>query len=119
MISFRKLGNYGRLGNQFFQYVFLRSQAKKLNTKFYCPEWIGDKFFKLNDKDERTDKFNPDYYYVDDVQGFSIEATKIKDGTDIAGFFQTDKYFKREDVRRWFSFDQAFFAEVNKKYSSI
>lgn len=119
MISFSKLGNYGRFGNQLFQYAFLRTQAKKMGTKFYCPEWEGDRIFSLKDQGEKSGKFNPDFYYSDTVHGFNAEATKIKDGTDITGFFQSDKYFKRKDAMEWFSFDEDYFKEVNKKYSHI
>jgi hypothetical protein len=60
MISCKKLGKpeLGRLGNQLFQYVFLRLTARRLGVKFYCPEWIGDEIFELDDSSERSD--NPE-----------------------------------------------------------
>ena len=54
MISFCKLGNYGRLGNQLFQYAFLRMTARRLGTQFFCPKWDGDDIFNLNDEGERA-----------------------------------------------------------------
>jgi hypothetical protein len=49
MISFPKLGNYGRLGNQLFQYAFLRSSARRLGVQFHCPKWDGGDIFDLDD----------------------------------------------------------------------
>ena len=49
MISFSKLGSFGRLGNQLFQYAFLRSTAARLGTRFHCPQWIGDRVLHLDD----------------------------------------------------------------------
>jgi hypothetical protein len=53
VISFSKLGSMGRLGNQMFQYSFLRLQAQHLGVKFYCPTWLGDSMFELEDDSER------------------------------------------------------------------
>ncbi|MCK9344979.1 MAG: alpha-1,2-fucosyltransferase [Candidatus Pacebacteria bacterium] len=119
MISFSKLGNYGRLGNQLFQYAFLRTQAERLGVKFYCPTWEGDSIFNLGDEGARCAEFVPRTYYEDHSNGYNLDATQIQDGTDIAGFFQSDKYFKKGDVHRWFSFNESLFVAVNKKYSDI
>ena len=54
MISFSNLGNHGRLGNQLFQYAFLRTTAARLGTEFYCPQWDGDEIFDLHDREERV-----------------------------------------------------------------
>ena len=49
MITFYKLGTYGRLGNQFFQYAALKSLAIKNNYKLKIlsnesTSWHGQKF---------------------------------------------------------------------------
>lgn len=55
MISFSTLGKNGlRLGNQLFQYAFLRTQAEQLRVDFYCPHWIGDDIFSLKDHKIRS-----------------------------------------------------------------
>ena len=46
----------GGLGNQLFQYSFLRTQAERLGVKFYCPNWIGDEIFDLNDKKQEQNE---------------------------------------------------------------
>ncbi len=53
MLSFSKLGEHGRLGNQLFQYAFLRTQAERLGVPFYCPHWTGDDVFTLEDEPQR------------------------------------------------------------------
>ena len=102
MISFSKLGMRSRLGNHLFQYAFLRSTAQRLGVKFYCPYWIGDTVFCLDDEDERSDSpsgivevYKEPYHYT----GFNQLAFQISDGTDIEGYFQTEKYFYNEGVR--------------------
>jgi hypothetical protein len=121
MISFSKLGEYGRFGNQLFQYVFLRTQAKRLNTQFYCPPWKGDDVFVLRDHNEKCSSFTPRYRYKEDAHkhGFNEAATRIHDGTDVEGYFQTDKFFKKEEVLSWLSFNESLFDEVRKKYTAI
>ena len=121
MISFARQGEFGRLGNQLFQYAYVRSQAKRLGTKFYCPLWIGDGIFDLKDEGEKTPAFKAQYQYVESAfrHGFSVEAASIKDDTDVAGFFQSERFFSKEDVTKWFSFKEEMFAQVNKKYQHI
>lgn len=120
MISFSKLGNYGRLGNQLFQYAFLRSTAIRLGAKFYCPQWDGDSIFDLNDAQIRelvrpvTEKF----YDPDPEAGFLASALKIEDGTEIQGFFQSEKYYEDADaVRDWYTFKPQLIDSVGKLYS--
>ena len=86
MISFSKLGEYGRFGNQLFQYAFLRTQAKKLGVKFYCPKWIGDKIFDLNDQDEKGDVFIPKLSYVENayMHGFNSESLEEPLSTNVS-----------------------------------
>ena len=122
MISFQILGRYGRLGNQLYQYAFLRLSAQRLGVKFYCPAWVGDEIFELDDKTERAERpegitktySEPPYYF-----GFNKNALKIEDGTDIKGFFQTEKYFDKAKVRRWYTFREEAIKKVKVKYQNI
>jgi len=121
MISFSKLGNYGRLGNQLFQYAFIRTTAARLGTQFYCPKWDGDDFFSLRDADERatvssgiTKSFDPG-----EQAGFIAEALEVDDNTEIQGFFQSEKYYPdNEVVRDWYTFREQIAAPVDKSYSA-
>ena len=108
MIGFSMLGQYGRFGNQLFQYAFLRNMAQRLGVKFYCPDWLGDRCFELNDKEIRSSKpVHFDKYYLEPKgePWYSEDATAIKDGTDILGYFQSEKYYNNNDeVRSWYKF---------------
>lgn len=121
MISFSKLGEFGRLGNQLFQYAYLRSQAKRLGTKFYCPPWLGDDIFVLDDASEKCATFQATHVYREDMNhhGFSQEAASIEDGTEVEGYFQTEKFFDRRDVTTWFSFKESTIQSVGEKYAEL
>jgi hypothetical protein len=91
----------GRGGNQFFQYAMVRSIAEKrgLNYWFDKRNWKGGDLFKLDfgvadgviDKiyEEHGSEFNADVYDVADFTGFH-------------GYFQNEKYFDHEKVRKWY-----------------
>lgn len=122
MIAFTKLGSLGRFGNQMFQYAFLRSAAKRLGTKFYCPEWIGDRIFILRDRSERTSK--PEgvvkmYKQPENGPGFNEEDMFVADNTDVEGYFQSYRSFDNEAARVWYTFDEEKFAPIKKKYGHI
>jgi len=122
MISFPLLGKHYKLGNQLFQYAFLRSTALRLGVKFYCPEWIGDSIFLLNDKNEREQEpINISKVYFQDriKPGFSKNALNIEDGTEIQGLFQSEKYFEESQVRNWYTFREESISKVMDKYKHI
>jgi len=115
---------WGRLGNRMFQYAFLRTAAQRLGVQFYCPAWEGDHIFLLNDETEKAiepigiDKIYTEPTYI--KPGFNESALRIKDGTSIAGFFQTDKYYQDKDkVKKWFTFREEKIAFVKEKYKHI
>ncbi len=120
MISFAKLGNYGRLGNQLFQYAFLRTTGCRLGTEFYCPRWDGDDIFDLNDGAVRAKApvGIAKYYDPDPEAGFTSAAASITDGTEIQGFFQSEKYYPdKEAVRDWYAFKAEVKSPAEKLYS--
>ena len=122
MISFSKLGNYGRLGNQLFQYAFLRSTALRLNTKFYCPKWDGDDIFLLGDSSVRVKKSdNIEHFFDSDPNaGYTESVDEIKDSIEIQGFFQSEKYYPNKQlVRHWYTFKPEIVNVVMAKYNTI
>ena len=122
MIGFTRFGELGRLGNQLFQYAFLRGMAKRLGVTFYCPRWVGDEIFLLDDRRERAEhaqEFQYSYKEPAGNPGFNAEAMRILDGTNIAGFFQSEKYFhNKEEVRRWYTFVEPIRA-IKKKFEHV
>jgi hypothetical protein len=120
VISFSRLGNYGRLGNQLFQYAFLRITARRLGVPFYCPSWDGDEIFDLADGAERA--LSPDgidrEFDADPEAGFTARALAIGDHTEIRGNFQSENYFpSRELVLSWYAFKPSLKDSVERKYS--
>ena len=122
MISYKELNKWGRLGNQIFQHAFLRTAARRLGVKFYCPKWTGDEVFELDDGAERAvspEGITKTYREPPGYFGFNKAALQIEDGTDITGYFQTERYFNREDAKRWYGFKKEIIARVKTKYKDI
>ena len=124
MIAFTRLGKMGRLGNQMFQYTFVRGMARHLGVKFYCPNWTGDEIFSLHDQEERAAELSG----IKTVFGqeslgtlsFNRDALNIKDNTDIVGYFITEKYFfDRRAIREWFRFREELLAPIREKFQWI
>ncbi len=110
MITFERFNTreVGRLGNQLFQYAYLRTQARRLGVRFFCRAWAGDEAFTLDDGDERAaapEGVTQHYRAPWGECGFVPEAEAIADGTDVDGFFQSPRYFAghEDEVRRWFA----------------
>lgn len=122
MISFDSPRLLGRFGNHLFQYAFLRTTAQRLGTKFYCPPWLGDKIFLLDDNAERADddgNFKTEYRERRSGKRFDKLSLNIKDGTKIHGFFQSEDYFDRDQVLKWYTFDESIISDVKNKYNYI
>jgi hypothetical protein len=54
MITFRRLGHFGRFGNQLFQYAGTRLYAELNGFDWAFPPWIGDRLFNLPHKPLRV-----------------------------------------------------------------
>ena len=44
-VSFNGLGNEGRLGNQMFQYAFIRGMSKRYGYDFIIPDANSNRFY--------------------------------------------------------------------------
>ena len=122
MISFSTLGTRSGLGNHLFQYAFLRTTAQRLGVQFYCPEWIGDFVFELNDSLERAggnSSISSEYVEPRNYTGLNKSAICIQDGTNIQGYFQTEQYFNKDHVREWYRFKEDSLLNVRRKFESI
>ena len=107
-IGFSNLGNYGRLGNQMFQYAALRGIAHKNNLHWIIPK--QEKFketyhstsnmfecFTLNKA--RSLMFDHNFRYLYHESEYTNKFKEdiflgCKDDTDLLGYFQSPKYFE-------------------------
>jgi len=119
MITFNQLGNYGRLGNQMFQYAFLFSLAKQKNYNFCIPPNTDlEKCFNLscpiNYYSPTKKKHEPHFYF--DVKF----PSDYLDNCNYSGYFQTEKYFKciKHELINEFKFKEEHKVN-NKDYSNI
>jgi hypothetical protein len=106
MITFTKLGSYGRLGNQLFQYAILLAVGleKKYEVKlpnFNGRVWHGQKCLLGNFNIEANYLSSNDiikHRYVE-KQGHNFKydpkVFDVPDGTDFFGFFQNYQYYHK------------------------
>lgn len=104
--SFKNLGDYGRLGNQLFQYAYVRALALRNDCDVRIPyldhkHWHGqqcllEKNFNVvikpltwRESAEITNRYNEPDPFV-----FHEPALNLRPYTDVCGFFQSIDYFR-------------------------
>jgi hypothetical protein len=128
MITFHKLGELGRLGNQLFQYAALKSLGLKNGYDVVIPNpqtmnWHGQTCL--------LDQFNIEAGYLDDdnisqIQYMYSEPNwnkydptffEIPDGSTIEGFFQSTFYFEEfeEQIKKELT-PKSELVECNKQF---
>ena len=102
MISFSHLGEYGRLGNQLFQYAILKSVQNKTGFEIVLPKdinirnWHGQQCLMGNFKLPSCTYGNLDiqnYFHEKQLRIFDTDVFDVKDNTDFMGFFQHPNYY--------------------------
>jgi GR25 family glycosyltransferase involved in LPS biosynthesis len=114
MFSFSKLGNHGRLGNQFFQIAATIGLAKKHDVKYAFPEWEYQPYFSnklpVHFNIQGEEVAEPHFHYSDLIldRGRHI---------DLMGYFQTEKYFEaiKAEIKEYFAFKDEFLISVAEK----
>lgn len=100
MITFSNLGQYGRLGNQFYQYALAKSVATKLGYELCLPDlsnksWHGQRcqlpMFNLKYSPLTSPPTNT--FFESKPGQFDPRVFDVPPGTDFNGFFQNIKYF--------------------------
>lgn len=95
------------LGNHMFQYAICRITAMKNGYKFYIP-YVGnlDKCFPGIDLGQSDGDIR--YSYTDsNSQVFNPDVFKVRDFTNLNGYYQTEKYLEgyESDVKSWFKIE--------------
>lgn len=124
-ISYSNLGNYGRLGNQMFQFASLKGIAKKHNYNYIIPENGHDLFqcFAMSSLDKANIGCNKfEYSLQERYFDFDEDLYKIcPDNIDLLGYFQSEKYFKfiRQEILTDFTFHKNISDNVAQKINTI
>ena len=111
-VSFNGLGNEGRLGNQMFQYAFIRGMSKRYGYDFIIPDANANRFdnYGLFDCFELEGcKTGEGSYPTSECRDTAFNQKfldECSDNTNYSGVFQTEKYFANatEELRKDFTF---------------
>lgn len=124
-ISYNNLGNYGRLGNQMFQFASLKGIANKHNYQFTIPQSGHDLFdcFKMSTLTPLNKQITSQKYAIQE-QRFDFDEqlyNQCPDNVDLLGYFQSEKYFKsiRSNLLMDFAFQDYVIDNATKKINSI
>ena len=111
-VSFNGLGNEGRLGNQMFQYAFIRGMSKRYGYDFIIPDANANRFdnyglfecFELEGC--KTGEGSYPTLECRDTAFNQKFLDDCSDNTNYSGVFQTEKYFANatEELRKDFTF---------------
>lgn len=114
MITFNKIGNYGRLGNQLFQIASGIGIARKNNTDFVLPRWSYNVFLKNIVPIGATSGI----VYKEKSFEYNNISFDSNLNYDLEGYFQSEKYFKHceNEIRSLFQLKDKFETYVNNKY---
>jgi hypothetical protein len=134
MLSFNNLGNYGRLGNQMFQYAALRGIAANRGFEFCIPPKNIFGYFDVNVKNSDTnihEAFNLSWVIAKHTTYDVVQESKYHfdeklfntcpDNVDLFGYFQTEKYFKHieNEIKKDFSFSNQLVKDCDEFIKSI
>ena len=121
-VTFKKLGSYGRLGNQLFQVSAVISYARKNGIDHVLPEWRNQWTEGVDMAEILRGPFNIDPHIgnqkTDDFIEASMEYSMIPRSRrmNLQGYFQSDLYFfDEEHIRNTFSPEQRIENEIVEK----
>lgn len=111
-ITFSKLGSYGHLGNQLFQFSLLYSYSKIKNKNIIFTDDKKNTMlfncFNLKCNINFTKHINPSSKYIENKFSYNSNIWN-NDFEDFCGYFQTEKYFKnyKEELHEIIEFKES------------
>ena len=101
MISFKKLGNFGRLGNSIFEAAATIALAKRNDDQYIFPPWADAQYFNLNNCFSNSIQTTSNY----EETCYAYRPIPYKPNLNIHGYFQSEKYFidYADEIRRIFT----------------
>ena len=129
-ISFNGLGNEGRLGNQMFQYAFLRGVAANINSEWIIPPEDAQRYdnyglydcFILKNCEEKNRKESNFNNHVYREMHFNESIFNWNQGDiNFSGNFQSEKYFKNitDEIREDFTFSDDYLKPCKDYIDSV
>lgn len=119
VISFVRLGDYGRLGNQMFQYAAVKAVSIKLGYEARIPRYPGLDLIEVFDIPEaeltEADAATLEHTYAEPQFTFSDSVFAIPDSCNLHGYFQSEKYFEHctSEIRASFAFKRPLKAQAD------
>ena len=118
MISYRRLGRYGALGNQMFQIASTIGIAKKYNREYLFPKWEYSEYFQsqLEDKSILLTGL-----MMERINEYELHKIPMNHYVDLQGYYQNEKYFKhyKEDIRKLFTPNKEVHYKIIKRYPNL
>lgn len=90
MITFKDLGNMGRLGNQLFQVAATVALAVRNNDDYVFPPWSYEPYFSLTNCFSNALPNGPTFT----EPSFTYTPITYQPNLNLQGFFQSEKYFE-------------------------
>jgi hypothetical protein len=121
MITFTRLGTFGRLGNQIMQYMAMIGFSNKSEQKLAMPEWQYEKYFQgpfqRGNVTSPTIVMERQFHYDKDFYKHLTDGKNY----DVRGYFQCEKYWKEyeEQIRKQFAWENNFKNSLLEKYGHL
>ena len=121
IVTFDKLGNNGRLGNQLFQIAATIAIAKRNNADAIFPKWFckyTNKDFSLFFENQIKQESSINAPNVYNEKSFSYSPIPYNKGLCLRGYYQSEKYFEdyKDDIKFYFSPKKSIIDKLKKKY---